>query len=89
VSNSSSGFGSVVDPKIIVDNSGNTVNTLTIPNRCGGTNNGEGQHRHEMPSLSHNHTVTGFGTANSGSRLSATQSIQPRSQRYRYIIRVL
>lgn len=88
VSNSSSGFGSVVDPKIIVDNSGNTVNTLRFQT-ASGTNNGEGQHRHDMPSLSHTHNITGSGSANTGTSLSATQSIQPRSQRYRYIIRVL
>lgn len=88
VSNSSSGFGSVVDPKIIVNNSGNTVNTLRFQT-ASGTNNGEGQHRHDMPSLSHNHVVAGSGTANTAPSLSATQSIQPRSQRYRYIIRVL
>jgi hypothetical protein len=88
VSNSSSGFGTVDDIKIIVDSSGATVNTLRFQTAAG-VNNGEGQHRHEMPSLSHNHTVTGSGTTNTGSGLSATQSIQPRSQRYRFIIRVL
>lgn len=88
VSNSSSGFGSVVDPKIIVDNSGTAVNTLRFQT-ASGTNNGEGQHRHDMPSLSHSHNIIGSGSANSGSSLSSTQSIQPRSQRYRYIIRVL
>jgi hypothetical protein len=88
VSNSSSGFGTVDDIKIIVDSSGATVNTLRFQTAAG-VNNGEGQHRHEMPSLSHNHTVTGSGTTNTGSGLSSTQSIQPRSQRYRMIIRVL
>ena len=42
VSNSSSGFGSVVDPKVIVDSSGNTVTTLRFQT-ASGTNNGEGQ----------------------------------------------
>lgn len=52
--------------------------------------NNEGQHDHEISTDgSHNHTITGSGTANTGSGLSATQSIQPRSQRYRFIIRVL
>lgn len=88
VSNSSSGFGSVVDPKVIVDSSGNTVTTLRFQT-ASGTNNGEGQHRHDMPSLSHTHNITGSGSANTGSSLSATQSIQPRSQRYRFIVRVL
>ena len=88
VSDSSSGFGAVVDPKVIVNSAGTTVTTLRFQTAAG-TNNGEGQHRHDMPSLSHSHTVTGSGSAASGSSLSATQSIQPRSQRYRYIIRVL
>lgn len=54
-----------------------------------GINDREGQHIHDMPSLSHNHTISGSGSTNTGSGLSSTQSIQPRSQRYRMIIRVL
>ena len=54
-----------------------------------GTNN-EGQHDHIISTqASHTHNITGSGSANTGSSLSATQSIQPRSQRYRFIVRVL
>lgn len=53
-------------------------------------NNNEGQHDHDISTDgTHSHNVTGSGSANTGTSLSATQSIQPRSQRYRYIIRVL
>lgn len=88
VSNTSAGFGTVQDVKIIIDSSGAQDNGLRFQT-ASGVNNGEGQHRHDMPSLSHSHNITGSGTANTGSGLSATQSIQPRSQRYRFIIRVL
>lgn len=88
VSNTSAGFGTVQDVKIIIDSAGAQDNGLRFQT-ASGVNNGEGQHRHDMPSLSHSHNITGAGTTNTGSGLSATQSIQPRSQRYRYIIRVL
>lgn len=53
-------------------------------------NNNEGQHDHVISTDgTHTHNITGSGSANTGSGLSATQSIQPRSQRYRFIIRVL